>query len=146
MPYYGCEDREHVIHNYDHNPGRVAFVTMLMMNDTYLPGIIMVGLQLKKLSPEIERVCMVTDDITEETIETISKVFIIKQVPYIRVREGYISDPTKSKIYSRSFTKLNFMNLTEYDKIIWIDADMIPLRNTSELIHYPSPSVPFLLG
>ena len=125
---------------------KCAFVTLLMINDSYLPGIILSGCQLKTIAPEIDRICMVTPDISNKAIKIIKHLYIVKKVEYIEI-DTSLSDLSNNQIkyiYAKTFTKLNCFKLIKYDKIVLFDADMIPLRGLKELFLYPTPSFPFL--
>ena len=140
-----CNDDKILLNQKKIDINNVAFVTLLMINDNYLPGIILSGLMLKYLEPNIDRICMVTKDIKQETINTIKHIYIVKIVDYIEVDYKYIkiSNIDVKKIYAKTFTKLNCFKL-KYKKIVLYDADMIPLKNIKKLFSYPTPSMPLL--
>ena len=47
---------------------RFAFVTFLMMNDSYLASALLMAYGLKKQNSQADTVCMVTEEIDDDTI------------------------------------------------------------------------------
>jgi len=43
-----------------------AFVTFLMLNDSYLPGALMLAYGLRKQETEVDLVCLITEEITHD--------------------------------------------------------------------------------
>lgn len=63
------------------------------------------------------------------------KVVPILQIPNLPSREATYA-PKPMSIYCRwidQFTKLQLWKLTEYDRIVYMDSDLLPLANTEEL-------------
>ena len=114
---------------------KYAVVTLLMLGDSYLPGILSLAYSIKQANPDfrnqIDLVCMVTPDITQQTIEDIEKYYdkVIKvdyiEIPYQNIRHSKLHI---MKVYAKTFTKLHVFNLVQYDKVIMIDADMLVLQ------------------
>ena len=128
-------------------PGRFAFATLLMLGDGYLPGALLVGMQLSTIAPEIDRVCMVTPDVSPRARSALNLVFTtVLDVPYISVDPTYVKKNEKlAFVYSHTFTKLNVLKIPGgYDKIAYIDADMIPLRNVAALFNAETPAGVFV--
>jgi hypothetical protein len=46
-----------------------------MLGDGYLPGALLVGAQLRALAPGIDRICMVTHDVSARARAELAKVF-----------------------------------------------------------------------
>lgn len=76
--------------------------------------------------------------------EILKKAIRKLNVQLIECNDVYISDEAKvsNKIdhWNQTFFKLNIMQLTQFKKIIYIDADMLVLRNIDHLFSYPAIS------
>lgn len=112
---------------------KYAIVSLLMMGDGYLPGILVVGKSIRNLmwSENIDMVCLVTPDISENARHDILEYYDrVIEIPYIEIPYQNIkhTNVEMQKIYAKTFTKLYTLTLIEYEKIVMIDADMIVLR------------------
>ena len=69
---------------------RFGIVTLVMKGDRYVPGACALAYSVKKHLPNDKRalfdvICMVTDDVTQNGVETLRKQFDrVIMVPYIR--------------------------------------------------------------
>ena len=114
---------------------RFAVVTLLMLGDNYLPGIITMAYSIQLANPEfrkeIDLVCLVTPDISQKAINDIMKYYdkVIKvdyiEIPYENIRHSKLHI---QKVYAKTFTKLHVFSLVQYEKVIMIDADMLVLK------------------
>lgn len=112
-----------------------AVVTLLMISDNYLPGILSLAKSIETANKDfrnsIDLICMVTPDISQQAIDDIMKYYdkVIKvdyiEIPFNNIRH---SKPHIMKVYAKTFTKLHVFELTEYDKVIMIDCDMLILK------------------
>ena len=117
--------------------GNYAFVTFVCSGDAYIPGAIMVAYGLKHLQQVRQRVIvLVTPDVSAQGQKTLRKWFDeVREVPYIEMP----LKTTESR-FQKIYTKLNILRLTEYDKIVYIDADLFPIRNFTHLLTLPAPA------
>jgi len=51
-----------------------AFVTFLMLNDSYLPGALMLAYGLRKQETEVDLVCLITEEITHVWFKEYNKM------------------------------------------------------------------------
>ena len=75
--------------------------------------------------------CMVTHDISKEAKSIISKIYDrIIDVDYLQIPHNLIKHnvPFMRDLYSKTFTKLRIFEMTEYDKVLFLDADMLVLK------------------
>ena len=120
-----------------------AYCTFLIENDRYLPGILTFAYALKKQRIDAELICIVTQEISAECIRSISRlydsVFCVEQTRVENRNKGKRGD--REKLFVR-FAILDIIQKKHlhFDKIIICDSDILPLRNFSELCHYPAPS------
>ncbi|WP_420641332.1 hypothetical protein [Candidatus Leptofilum sp.] len=124
---------------------RYAFVTFLMLNDSYLPGVLLLAHGLRRQKTEADLICMVTEEISrparqalahlyDEVID-VEKIF----VPHKRVQ--------KRPYLPYVFTRLHALRLGadgdlghNYDKIALLDADLLPLHHYDHLFTLPTPA------
>ena len=137
-----------------------AFVSLLYPNKhgewTFLEGALLSALGLRKQNIKNKIICMVTPDITTEITNILKIVYDeIKIVDYISPLEkakikirGDIFDLsiyTNSTTYSdmcNIFTKLHIFDSEKfpYDKVIFIDNDLIPLKKFNLLTELNTPA------
>lgn len=119
-----------------------AFVT-LVTSDSYLPGALAISGALKDVHQTephevtYDTVCMVTPETLDiTTIKLLRKTYDV----VIGVEVIGQSDPTGLNLLGRPdldtvLTKLHVFRLTQYSKVIFLDADVLPLRPLSHLFH-----------
>ena len=113
-----------------------AIITLLFGN-SYLPGILLLGSSIRKVMPNeykkyIQLCCMVTNDVTPESRSMISKIYDrIIDVKYIQIPTNLIDhkDELTRNTYSKTFTKLRIFEFTEYEKVLFLDADMLVVKD-----------------
>ena len=120
---------------------RQAFVTVLWgANAGYALGALVLGVRLQEISPHIERVIVHTDDVPSNFLEAFKKggLWQLRKVDYIDgVSELYVR---KGNIFDGVFTKLAVWKLEEYDKVLLLDIDIIPLKPLDGLFDLPCPA------
>ena len=132
---------------------KYAITTLLFGGDSYLPGILLLGSSIKKIMPElyekyITLCCMVTNDVSPEARALISKLYDrIIDVDYLQISPKLIKhkNPNTQYIYSKTFTKLRIFDMTEYDKVLFLDSDMLVLKKEFfSLFNLNTPAAVFL--
>ncbi|GJE85833.1 glycosyltransferase family 8 protein [Phanerochaete sordida] len=123
-----------------------AFVT-LVSSDFYLPGALALAAALKDLHPfpptppevEFQTVCLVTP----ETVD-VSTTKLLRSVYNVVIGVEIIEqeDDRKLRLLGRPdlntvLTKLHIFRLTQYSKIIFLDADVLPVSPISHLFTTP---------
>jgi glycogenin glucosyltransferase len=125
--------------------GRHAFVTFLMLNDSYLPGALVLAHALAKQRTGADLVCMVTSEITRGARYALDVLFD----HVVDVRKIYVPHARRQKRQDRPymFTRLNALRLGAdgdlgfaYDKIVLLDADLLPLRHYARLFEVRAPA------
>lgn len=126
-----------------------AFVTLVMKNPHYVFGSLVMGHSLKLTKTRHTLVCMITDDLYDEYHELLSVVYdeVIK-VPYLRYDAGRMQSQKQEEIYKEwidfSFTKWNCLALAQYNKVCFLDADLIITRNIDHLMELKAPAAAFV--
>jgi hypothetical protein len=132
-----------------------AYVTMIFGDETYIPGILVLGYSLKKYKCKYNLVCMVQDkpakvkindeirDFPGVSSQTIKEILNIFDVVYgidliktnsLKKNEKHFTEVFKHykniSIYS---TKIQSIGLIEYDKILFLDASLVAHKNIDYL-------------
>ncbi|KAF7979419.1 hypothetical protein HWV62_42546 [Athelia sp. TMB] len=121
-----------------------AFVTLLT-SDSYLPGALALAGALKDVHPsppvhpevDFQTVCLVTPETVDAaTIKLLRRAFNV----VIGVELIGLEDDKNLQLLGRPdlhsvLTKLHIFRLVQYKKIIFLDADVLPIRPLSHLFH-----------
>jgi alpha-N-acetylglucosamine transferase len=137
-----------------------SYVTLLYPdkynNVSYLDGVILTGLGLRRQNVKYKLICLITPDVSNDVINIIKIIYdetIV--VPYISPLKNaeikimadifspndYVDENNYSEM-CKIFTKLNIFNsvILPYDKICFIDSDLIPIRKFDELFNLNTPA------
>ncbi|RCH85765.1 hypothetical protein CU097_004186, partial [Rhizopus azygosporus] len=114
-----------------------AFVT-LVATDSYASGALVIAHRLRDLGSRKELLCLVTPNISTHVQNILSKYY--KTIPVETIRS---KDYQNLLLLGRpdldiSLTKIHLWRLTQYKKIVFLDADTLPLQNVDELFDRPS--------
>jgi len=122
-----------------------TFVTFLMLNDSYLPGVLLLAHGLRSQKTKADLICMVTEEISRPARQALGHLYdeVIEVekivVPHSRVQ--------KRPYLPYVFTRLHALRLGSdgdlghaYDKIALLDADLLPLRHYDHLFTLPTPA------
>ncbi len=116
-----------------------------MRNDSYIPGALVLAYRLRKMGTQADLVCLVTPQITQVGRQTLKEVF--DQV--VVVDEVFIHHKMAHERQDRPFlfTRFQALRLCEggglglhYDKIVLLDADIMPLSHYDQLFSLPAPA------
>lgn len=114
-----------------------AYVT-LVATDAYASGALVLSHKLRSLGSEKEIVCLVTPNVTDRVKEILSNVCLVIPVDTIRSTDFDNLDLLGRPELDITFTKFHVWRLTQYSKIVYLDADTYPLKNIDELFNWPS--------
>lgn len=110
-----------------------AYVSYLC-NDKFLEGVIALQKSLKRVHSQFDLYCMVAEDVTEECRSNLKENGIqLINVEKIQVKR---SDGIKDRYRENSwmmFTKLNLWKLIQFQSIIYLDADVVALKNIDQV-------------
>ena len=113
-----------------------AYATMLCNGDGYVPGAEVLGKSLAASGSKVPRVAMVTADIS-----LTARAKLEHQGWEVRL-VGAISNPTPDSLlmfarFGPVFTKLRAWELTDFDRVVLLDADTLVLKNVDDLFERP---------
>ena len=113
------------------NPKRVW--TTLITNTAYLSGLLTLDFSLKRVGSRYPLIALYTDSFPPEGLSALKDRGIPNhRVPYILplVPKEYTNDP---RFYD-CWTKLTTFSLTQYDRVVLLDSDMLVRKNMDELM------------
>ncbi len=122
-----------------------AFVTFLMLNDSYLPGVLLLAHGLRRQKTQADLICMVTEEISRPARQALAQLYdFVIDVEKIFVPHARVG---KRPYLPYVFTRLHALRLGSdgdlghsYDKIALLDADLLPLRHYDHLFTLPAPA------
>ncbi|KAL7003073.1 hypothetical protein U1Q18_004231 [Sarracenia purpurea var. burkii] len=115
---------------------REAYVTVLHSSESFVCGAIALAQTLIQTNTTKDLVLLADDSISKTSLQGLREAgWKIKHTERIR------SPSNKRKMYSEwNYSKLRVWQLTEYDKIICIDSDLVVLENIDDFFVYPQLS------
>lgn len=124
---------------------KYAYVTFVMRNDSYIPGALVLAYRLLKMGTPHDLICLITPDITlsgRDALETLyTHVVIVDEIKVQHTRQHERQD----RPYL--FTRFNVLRLGldgdlgfDYDKIVMMDADIMPLTGYDALFNINTPA------
>ncbi|KAH6889991.1 family 8 glycosyl transferase [Thelonectria olida] len=123
------------------SPGENRVYATLLLSDNYLPGALVLAHSLRDAGTRYKLAVLVTlDSVSAEAIAQLRTVYdYIFPVPRIRNGSpGNLSLMDRPDLHS-AFTKINLWKLTEFSKIVYIDADVVAYQAPDELFNIPHP-------
>ena len=113
--------------------GQKRVWTTLITNTKYLSGLLTLDYSLHKMGTKYPLVALYTETFPKEGLEALkSRGIVAREIPYLlpSVPKEYGNDP---RFYD-CWSKLAPFSLTEYDRVVQLDSDMLALRNMDELM------------
>lgn len=108
----------------------------VLSTNNYLMGVLVLNENLKRLNSKYELLCLINETITEETRNTLTK-HNIKYVEFPSVPYNV----SFSYQWNYTFDKFNVFLLSDYDKVVCLDADLLILENLDFLFDYETPAM-----
>jgi alpha-N-acetylglucosamine transferase len=143
MTVYKCkETNDNQFKKKTENPKKYAYVILLFsikqkayLKDMqkYVCGALTLGHILKnKIKTKSDLVAIVTPDIQDDIRKELSKFYIIKEYPKIKIDNKKTIDIFKPT-FAYVFTKLHAFKLIQYNKIVLLDIDITPIKHFDNL-------------
>ncbi len=105
----------------------------LLTTDNYLPGILVVAECLRRTGSRYPFHVCITDKLSRAT----RKILRLHKIPTIEVGEITVPKLNRKHRWFTTFTKLHVFSLTQFKKIVYIDADMLICSNLDHLFDKP---------
>lgn len=120
----------------------------VLSTDNYLDGVLVLNENLKRIKSNYTLICIINENISKKTRD-ILKWFGIeyKEIKNIQYSENSNSERYGNYGYNKgylknTFDKLNVFSLVEYEKLVYLDSDLLILENIDNLFDYPHLSCP----
>ena len=117
--------------------GMNAYVTLLS-SEQYLDGVIILNQSLRFVKSEYPLFCALSENISVQVANFLNGVGIRT----VRLKQSLIVESLQNtstfRHWNYTFDKLLIWGLKEFDKIVFVDADMLVLRNIDSLFHVPA--------
>lgn len=124
-----------------------AYVMLCMRGDAYVPGVIAMAESIRMTKTQHDIVCMCTPDVTDDACELIATVARVVKIDYVQYNTKKMKTKRQMELYgswlSQAYTKWRCLELTEYKKILFVDADMIVANNIDHLFDLQAPAGTF---
>jgi len=115
-----------------------SFVTLLS-TESYVPGVLALNESLRRFKSNYPLLVVVSNNIKSSTKEFLEKmgmrVATCSESMFVPVEIK-----NKSGHWGNTFDKIYIFGLTDYSKLVYVDSDMIMLRNIDELFDKPHMS------
>ncbi|CAI5479945.1 unnamed protein product [Closterium sp. Yama58-4] len=132
------------LHPFSHHPscflppeppaiGTVAYATVLHTVENYVCGAIVLGHSIRRSGSQHDMVALVSREISNRSRDALREAgWIVKEID--RIRNPYGS---KTSYNQWNYSKLLLWQLTEYTRVVFVDADLLVLRNLDHLFAFP---------
>jgi len=126
---------------------RQAYISLLYGDFYTLPIRVMMHSLLKN-SHDVakglrDRIVLVTHDVSEEARKQMRKDgIVVREV--VNIQSPYTWDPKLHPRFLEVMTKLTIFNMTEYDKLIYLDADTLVFEDLSDAFDQASTAAVFI--
>ncbi len=123
---------------------RYAHVALLMAGDAYLPGCLVAGAALRwHVQTRAALVCLVDDSVSADARAMLALVYDrVETVPRLRAHHDSYPADLLSDAWRDVYTKLHVFDaaLLPYERVVFVDADLLPLRCFDHLFTLPAPA------
>ncbi len=114
-----------------------AYVTLLSTR-SYLDGVLVLNYSLKKVQSKYPLICLLSQGIEENVLMKLRQAGIEYILLDSKVYDGVLDTNCKSSNWDFSswnytFDKLYIWGLTQFEKIVFIDSDMVVFKNLDHL-------------
>lgn len=115
---------------------RYSFVTLLTTS-SYLPGVLVLNESLRRTKTRFPLTVLATENLSAATISILDKRGITVLTGFSQLHPSpksfFINKKSGFEHYSNTFSKLHVFGLTQFDKIVYLDCDILILENIDEL-------------
>jgi alpha-N-acetylglucosamine transferase len=133
--------------SYDLGDGKHAVVTLVSGSSSgYIAGAVALGQSLIDVGSELTRVVMVTPDVDQQSRKQMSRQWEVIEVDPIYCNHKHNLDPTQYdlsgdryqaglKRWSSTCTKFAAWKLTQFKRVIFMDADMLVVEPIDDALY-----------
>lgn len=121
---------------------RYAYVITLWGSSAdYLIGAMVLGHSLRKTGSKHDRVCLHTADVPEGFLKLLSGIWDCRLMEHVSACTDKLSfQDDQPHRFDKVFTKLRVLGLTQYEKVLMMDIDLVVLSNIDNLFQLQAPA------
>ncbi|XP_024029388.1 UDP-glucuronate:xylan alpha-glucuronosyltransferase 2 isoform X3 [Morus notabilis] len=112
---------------------REAYATVLHSSEAYVCGAITLAQSLRRSGTDRDLILLIDNSISAEKRAALAsagwQILVITRIRNPNAEKGAYNE--------YNYSKFRLWQLTDYDKIVFVDADIIVLRNLDLLFHFP---------
>ena len=131
------------------HPEARTYVTVLS-DESYLKGVLTLHYSLRQTYPAYPLLVLLNDSASAHTQQVLTQANIpFKILPKLSYRASSNASMQQKgwdALLNNTADKLSVFTLTEYAKIVYLDADMLVLKNIDYLFRYPHGSAVIDVG
>ncbi|AIE47818.1 p13 [Peridroma alphabaculovirus] len=125
-----------------------AYVTLVMLGDKFVAGAKVLATSLRAAGTKHDLVCMVTPDVSAAARAALSEVFTyVVVVDYMYYECPPMLTKRQNEMYggwiNYAFTKWQCLQLVQYNKILYLDADHLVVKNIDHVFCLQPPALCF---
>ena len=119
-----------------------SYVTLLT-NDSYVNGVILLLQTLIQTQSKYPLTVLYTNDVSPPTLEILRQLninlILVENIPLPEniAKHNQKINPRISGVWRNCWTKFHIFNLTQFNKIVFLDADILILKNLDHLFTHP---------
>ena len=122
-----------------------AYVTLLSSED-YLPAVLILNQSLKNVNSQFPLLVAVTENIFENVKPyLIQENILYKVIPFLHYSQGtqekWLNQYPEAKYTLNIASKFVIFKFYEYDKLVFIDSDVLVYQNIDNLFLYPDGAI-----
>ena len=121
---------------------KYSYVTLLT-NNSYIPGVVLLKESLRRVRSKYPLLCLITEDVDQKGKELLTNLKInFRKIDKIKTPDNIMQHNLKvskerALHWKDVLTKFNIFNLIEFDKIIFLDADLLIWKNVDHCFDMP---------
>jgi hypothetical protein len=121
-------------------PRRLGVITFVDDKDYMLWGVYSIHTQLKKFNmiPSVTHIALVAKDMKKQDKELLEEWLGPENVR--EIDKTIIRRKVDKSLWSQVFSKIEFFNMTNFDKLITLDNDIFIRQNLMHWFDYPTPA------
>lgn len=122
--------------------GPFAYVVAIWgSKPSYVLSAMVLGHSLRRTGTKHDLICLHTKDVPSAALEFLRQAgWQPRQVEYVPACESLYQETCLKTRFADVFTKLRVFSLTEYSKVVMMDADMLVQDNIDDLFDLPAPA------
>lgn len=118
-----------------------AYVTLVMLGDSYVPAAVVLAHSIRILNSHVDLVVLVTPDVSQSGRRCLGMYYDkVVEVDYVKINNWRTKKQPHRQYLDRVFTRFHALNLTQYKKVLLMDADAIILKHPDHLFTLDAPA------